>query len=78
MDVFSQPADIYLIAKFTRVPASDLFERTSYRDHFARAVFDERWPMFKDHVEVSYDVAWQRIRDNVEFRAQSPARLIPS
>ena len=58
------------IADYLGVPRSDLFELTRYTSEYVRAIFKELWPRYEHQVDLSEQVAWQKVYEGREFKGQ--------
>ena len=64
-------SDIYLIANFLEIPASDLFEVTEHKGHFVMAVFEEEWPSVEGRIQISKSEAYKRIVHDRELKGEN-------
>ena len=69
---FAQPRDIYIVATFLQVPASQLFEATRYKDFYVRALFEETWPDYKDALGLPEEEVWEIVVNDWRRRGESP------
>ena len=70
MDALAEPADVILLADFIGMEPSRLFERTKYTEHLVRAIFKERWPVYKSKVNINYDAAWEKVWEGTDFKGE--------